>query len=85
MSHEYRGPLSFPLIHCAAQTAALTDWRAGFHLFGYNDKTPWSPDGTLMLGLRTALAPRDLRPGDAAQVGLIPFAKGGQEHQNTVS
>lgn len=57
--------------------AALTDWRAGFHLFGYSDKTPWSADGSLMLGLRTALSPRDLGPGDSAQIGLIPFAKGG--------
>lgn len=62
------------------QTAALTDWRAGFHLFGYNDKTPWSADGRLMLGLRTALSPRDLGPGDSAQIGLIPFAKGARLH-----
>jgi len=60
--------------------AALTDWRAGFHLFGYNDKTPWSADGRLMLGLRTALSPRDLGPGDSAQIGLIPFAKGARLH-----
>ena len=60
------------------QTAAVTDWRAGFHLFGYNDKTPWSADSSCMLGLRTALSPRDLQPGDSAQIGLIPFSKGGQ-------
>lgn len=58
------------------QTAAVTDWRAGFHLFGYNDKTPWSADSSRMLGLRTALSPRDLQPGDSAQIGLIPFSKG---------
>ena len=60
------------------QTAAVTDWRAGFHLFGYNDKTPWSADSSRMLGLRTALSPRDLQPGDSAQIGLIPFSKGGR-------
>lgn len=62
---------------CCVQTAAVTDWRAGFHLFGYNDKTPWSADSSRMLGLRTALSPRDLGPGDSAQIGLIPFSKGG--------
>jgi hypothetical protein len=62
---------------CCVQTAAVTDWRAGFHLFGYNDKTPWNADSSRMLGLRTALSPRDLGPGDSAQIGLIPFSKGG--------
>lgn len=74
-AHGLNGCLS-----AAVQTAALTDWRAGFHLFGYNDKTPWSADGRLMLGLRTALSPRDLGPGDSAQIGLIPFAKGARLH-----
>ena len=59
------------------QIFALTDWRAGFHLFGTSDKQPWSADGSQMLGMRTHLTPRDLKPDDSAQIGVIPFAKGG--------
>jgi hypothetical protein len=33
------------------------------HFFGYYDKTPWSPDGTSLLGLRVL--------GDVVQVGLV--------------
>lgn len=60
-----------------AQIFALTDWREGFHLFGGSDKQPWSADGSLLLGMRTDITPRDLKPTDAIQLGVIPFAKGG--------
>ena len=55
---------------------ALTDWKAGFHLFGYSDKQQWSADGSMLLGLRTMLSPRDLAIDSRAEIGMIPFSTG---------
>ena len=59
----------------------LTDWREGFHLFGGSDKQPWSADGSLLLGMRTALTPRNLKSEDSIQLGVIPFAKGTHSYE----
>ncbi len=58
------------------QVFALTDWKAGFHLFGYSDKQQWSPDGSMMLGMRTMLSPRDLAIDSRAEIGIVPFSQG---------
>ncbi len=59
-----------------AQVFALTDWKAGFHLFGYSDKQQWSVDGSMLLGMRTMLSPRDLAIDSRAEIGMIPFSTG---------
>ena len=58
------------------QVFALTDWKAGFHLFGYSDKQQWSADGSMLLGMRTMLSPRDLAIDSRAEIGMIPFSTG---------
>ena len=38
-----------------------------------------------MLGMRTHLTPRDLKSDDRAEIGVIPFAKGGSHIQTHVT
>ncbi len=43
----------------------------GCYFFGYYDKTPWSPDGAALLGMRAAFEDRQPRPDDVVELGLI--------------
>ncbi len=43
----------------------------GDHFFGYYEKTPWSPDGTKLLGMRAGFRDRQPTPEDELELGLI--------------
>ena len=43
----------------------------GDHLFGYYEKTPWSPDGTRLLGMRVGFRDRQPGPEDEIELGLV--------------
>ena len=43
----------------------------GDHFFGYYEKTPWSPGGTKLLGMRAAFRDRQPTPDDEIELGLI--------------
>lgn len=52
----------------------------GDHFFGYYEKTPWSPRGTRLLGMRVGFRDRQPDPEDEIELGLVdpdglkPFA-----------
>ncbi len=50
----------------------------GFHFFGYYDKTPWSPDGSLLLTLESDFMDRRPGPEDVARVCAVDAATGQQ-------
>lgn len=64
---------------------ALTDWKAGFHLFGHSDRQQWSADGSMLLGLRTMLSPRDLAIDSRAEIGMIPFTEGATSRSESLT
>ncbi|MCY3959089.1 MAG: hypothetical protein OXG65_12440 [Chloroflexi bacterium] len=43
----------------------------GDHFFGYYEKTPWSPCGTRLLGMRAGFRDRQPGPKDEIELGLI--------------
>lgn len=43
----------------------------GDYFFGYYEKTPWSPDGTRLLGMRAEFRDRQPSPDDELELGLI--------------
>ncbi len=43
----------------------------GDHFFGYYEKTPWSPCGTKLLGMRAGFRDRQPTPNDELELGLI--------------
>ena len=43
----------------------------GDHFFGYYEKTPWSPDGTRLLGMRVGFRDRQPVPEDEIELGLV--------------
>ena len=49
----------------------------GDHFFGYYEKTPWSPCGTRLLGMRVRFRDRQPMPHDEIDLGLIDPDGGG--------
>ena len=43
----------------------------GDHFFGYYEKTPWSPDGTRLLGMRVGFRDRQPVSEDEIELGLV--------------
>ena len=43
----------------------------GDHFFGYYEKTPWSPCGTRLLGMRVGFRDRQPTPEDELELGLV--------------
>lgn len=43
----------------------------GHHFFGYYEKTPWSPSGTKLLGMRAGFRDRQPTPDDELELGLV--------------
>lgn len=43
----------------------------GDHFFGYYEKTPWSPCGTRLLGMRAGFRDRQPTPDDELELGLV--------------
>ena len=43
----------------------------GDHFFGYYEKTPWSPCGTKLLGMRAGFRDRQPTPDDELELGLV--------------
>ncbi|MDD9988403.1 MAG: hypothetical protein OXQ31_19155, partial [Spirochaetaceae bacterium] len=43
----------------------------GDHFFGYYEKTPWSPTGSKVLGMRAGFRDRQPTPDDELELGLV--------------
>ena len=43
----------------------------GDHFFGYYEKTPWSPSGSKLLGMRAGFRDRQPTPDDELELGLV--------------
>ncbi len=43
----------------------------GDHFFGYYEKTPWSPSGSRLLGMRVGFRDRQPRPDDEIELGPV--------------
>lgn len=52
----------------------------GYHLFGYYDKCPWSPDGRWIALQRTTFMDRNPGPQDTLAVGVCPANGGAFQH-----